>query len=287
MAKAFRISFENFKRWLTNPRIYVLFVLIYLMQDSMMIGSVRRFARDMNIPVAPWIYPFLPSDWYICMLEALGAVFLFCDVPVINKGTPYVFIRSGQRAWINGQILYIITAAFLYQFVFMLTGILLLAPRLELTLNWGKTLGTLAQTNMGYEKHGIGLSGAIVRQLTPIRAMFLSFGIRWMVTTLLGMFLLCINLFLPRICGTILGGLVALLHPLAINFSGTILFFLSPSSWTALQYVNIGGAQELGSVSIFPSLSYIWAVGIGAITILVVICKWGFRKRSIYTLSTL
>ena len=99
MGKAFATCMDNFRRWFASPKIYVVFVLILIMQDSMMIAPIRRFARDMNLGVAPWIYPFLPMDWYICMLEAVGAIFLFCDSPMVNAGTPYLFMRTGRASF--------------------------------------------------------------------------------------------------------------------------------------------------------------------------------------------
>lgn len=286
MGKAFAVCKDNFRRWFSNPKIYVLFILIAIMQDFMMIAPIRSFSRDMAVGIGPWIYPFLPSKWYICMLEALGAVFLFCDAPMVNHGTPYMFVRTGRKAWLGGQIIYIIIAALIYQMMFLLASLLLILPQMEYTLQWGKALGSLALTDMGM-MYGVELSSVFVRQYTPIQAMLLSFSLRWMVTSLFGMLILCMNLFLPRIWGTIIGGVIALLHPTAINASGTALFYFSPSSWTVVDYINLSGANEIRTVSLFPKLSYIWIVGIGMIILLIGVSYYGFRKKSIYSLSTL
>lgn len=286
MGKAFAACKDNFRRWLTNPKLYVTFILIVIMQDYIMIASIRSFAREMDVGIGPWIYPFLPSSWYLCMLEALGSVFLFCDAPMINQGTPYIFVRTGRRAWLGGQILYVVLAALFYQMMFLLASVLLILPQLEFTLQWGKALGSLALTDMGMA-YGAELSPVLVRQYTPIQAMLLSFSLRWMVTTLFGMLILTMNLFLPRIWGTIVGGVLALLHPTAINASGTMPFYFSPSSWTAVDYINLSGAAGIRTVSLFPTLSYIWTAGIGTIVLLIGISCWGFRKKSIYSLSIL
>ena len=79
----------------------------------------------------------------------------------------------------------------------------------------------------------------------------------------------------------------ALLHPTAINASGTVPFYFSPSSWTAVDYINLSGAAGIRTVSLFPTLSYIWTAGIGTIVLLIGISCWGFRKKSIYSLSIL
>lgn len=286
MDKALAICKDNLRRQFTNPKIYVMFILIVIMQDSMKIADIRHFAKEMGMGVAPWIYPFLPSDWYICMLEAIGAIFLFCDLPMVHHGTPYLFVRTGRRAWLGGQILYVFVAAFIYQFMFFASSLLLLLPNMECTLQWGKILGSLALTDMGME-YGIGLSRLIVRQFSPLQATILSFLLRWMVTTLFGMTMLCMNLFLPRIYGTVVGGVIAMLHPTAINASGTFLFYLSPSSWTALDYINLSGANGIQMVSLFPKLSYIWSVGLGIIFLLTAISIYGFRKKSIFSLSAI
>ena len=286
MGKAFATCMDNFRRWFASPKIYVVFILILIMQDSMMIAPIRRFARDMNLGIAPWIYPFLPMDWYICMLEAVGAIFLFCDSPMVNAGTPYLFVRTGRRAWLGGQILYVLLAALAYQILFLLSSVLLVLPQLEFTPHWGKTLGSLAQSNIGYWEYGITLSGSLVRRFTPMQAMALSFSLRWMVTALLGMLLLCMNLFLPRVFGMIAGGAIALLHPTAINASGTFLYYISPASWTALDYVNVSGGSDTSAMALFPDLTYIRITGMAILLALILISFLGFRKKSIYSLST-
>ena len=63
MGKAFAACKDNFRRWLTNPKLYVTFILIVIMQDYIMIASIRSFAREMGVGIGPWIYPFLPSSW--------------------------------------------------------------------------------------------------------------------------------------------------------------------------------------------------------------------------------
>lgn len=286
MAKAMAVCKDNFRRLFSSPKIYVMFILIVIMLDSMMIGAIRSMAEDMDLKIAPWLYPFLPSNAYICMLEALGAVFLLCDVPMVNHGTPYIFVRSGRRAWLVGQIIYVVLAGLLYQLLFLLSSVLLILPRLEFTWHWGKVIGSLALTDIGAE-YGAELSSIFVRQFMPAQAMLISFSLRWMVDVLLGMLILSMNLFLPRILGTIIGGVVALLHPTAINASGTTLFYFSPSSWTVVDYINFSGANGIRTVSLFPKLSYIWTVGPIVIALLIGLSICGFRRKSIYSLSTL
>ena len=60
MGKAFAACKDNFRRWLTNPKLYVTFILIVIMQDYIMIASIRSFAREMGVASGRGFIPFCP-----------------------------------------------------------------------------------------------------------------------------------------------------------------------------------------------------------------------------------
>lgn len=71
-----------------NQRILMIFILVAIFIFSNLQG-VLEFSQDVGIPVTPWAFPHITSD-YICQLVIMaGAVALFCDAPftIVGQGT--------------------------------------------------------------------------------------------------------------------------------------------------------------------------------------------------------
>lgn len=268
MVRPLSVCADNFRRWSTNPKIYVIAVLAILMENSMMVGPVRNFSESVNLPSTPWIYPFLTGDWYIVLLEVFGAILLFCDAPFVNEGTPYILVRAGKNAWFWGQLLYIIIASILYQLYLAIIGVLLLVPNLIWSPDWGKVLGTLAQTEAG-DYLGVKLTESIVRQYTPFTATFLCFALCIIVTIFFGVLIFSVNLTFKSLWGPIIGSILALLMPFSINASGHFMFYYSPASW-----MSIGLLDSTGTTG-YPSIYYPFVIG----TILILLLAYYSFKR--------
>lgn len=280
MGKATAVCLDNLRRWATNPRIFLIALLTLLMEDQMMVGGIRAFSTLVDIAVTPWVYPFLTGDWYIALMELFGAILLFCDAPFMNQGTPYLFIRSGRAPWFMGQVLYIFSASAIYQLFIAAGAALLLLPRLMWSEDWGKVLGTLAQTEQGLTV-GIRLADTVVRDFSPAQAMPLSFLLCWMVTVLFGMVIFAVNLVLPRLWGAVCAAVLALVMPFSINASGRLLQYFSPGSWMCLPLVDFRGTSP------YPSLRYVLAAGWTLIGVLTALSYWRYRKQPVDALPDL
>lgn len=91
------------------------------------------------------------SDDHVVLIASLGALLLFCDAPFIDSEQPYIVLRSGRKKWVAGQIAYIAISSALFTLFLYLLTLLLLLPWLEFSTEWGKAIGTLAQTTTGYD----------------------------------------------------------------------------------------------------------------------------------------
>lgn len=277
MVKAMRVCLDNILRWGANPRIYILCALALLMIKNMMVRSILEFSQKVHVHVAPWVYPFLADDWYISMLIQFGAVLLFCDAPFMNEGTPYLFVRSGRKCWFWGQVLYISVATLLYTVFLALSSALLLIPRLEWNMDWGKVLGTLAHQNA----YDIFISLATQTLYTPIQATLWALTTNWLVVVIIGMIIFTANLFLPRAWGSIIGAMFALLAAVTGNFSGTWMYFISPGCWMRLSNISHTG------FGLYPSLGYIFTAGFLVLTALTCVSYLRFMKHPIETLPNI
>ena len=103
----------------TNQRILMIFILTAIFVFSNFQG-VLDFSRDVGIPVRPWAFPHITSD-YICQLVIMaGAVALFCDAPFNSDIQKYILPRAGHLPWVAGHCMYIIVLSFLYVLMILL-----------------------------------------------------------------------------------------------------------------------------------------------------------------------
>jgi len=177
----------------TNQRILLIFILAAIFVFSNLQG-VLDFSQDVGIPVTPWAFPHITSD-YICQLVIMaGAVALFCDAPFKSEIQKYILPRAGYTAWTVGQCMYIIVLSLLYVLMIFLFSILPLLPKIAFQNGWGKIWGTLARSTVGFQ-YGIPfkIEDYVIGVYTPLQATALSFLLSWGCCVWLGLMTYFLN----------------------------------------------------------------------------------------------
>lgn len=275
-----RIAMNNIRKWQMNPRIYILGLLI-LMFLNIMLAPVRNAATSVNLPVSVWVFPFLLSDYYSLMLIMFGFVLFLCDAPFIDSEQAYLIIRSGKKAWVKGQLLYICLASAVYFLFVFVAGAVLLLPNLSFDAEWGKLLQTLAQTDMNRQFNiSLGVSYKIIRLYNPIVATLASYFMAWLVGVFLGVLLFVLNAYFSRAIGVIVTSGLVLFEIFCLN-SPFIFTYFSPVSWVSLAIL------DTQSISKYPSFVYAVTVTLALIILLSLISFLWIRKKDIKVLPPL
>ena len=271
----------NFRKWRSNANILVI-AAIMLMFALWNNNWINQFCAATGSRVSIWVFPFffvLPS-----MTVVLGCltVLLFCNAPFYDAHTPFVMIRTGKRAWINGQILYIPLASFIYTLFYWVSALLVLLPHLGFSTEWGTVIETLANTDaaakLGIEESGTLFSPRITNTFSAAGATALSFVLCWLVSSFLGMLILAFHVVVGKNTGIIAAGVFIALGYLVyyvgeIHF-GPWLYYLSPVVWANLNAFDLLG-EGLGR----PPLAYAIAALVFAITLLSVIASTVFCSK--------
>lgn len=262
----------------TNQRVLMIFILITIFIFSNLQG-VLEFSRDVNMPVTPWAFPHITSD-YICQLVIMaGAVALFCDAPFNSDIQKYILPRAGRSPWAAGQCMYIIVLSFLYVLMILLISILSLLPNLEFRDGWGKVWGTLARS-MAIRQYGIQfiVDDYLVGAYTPIQATALSFLLSFECCVWLGLLTYFFNYVSGRYVGTFLSAGFVLMDITVANEWLPWFYRISPVTLAQLQALR--GKNSLYQVD----LSYaLWFFGISIVCLIVgciIAPKFhGFRRK--------
>ena len=187
---------------LSSPRIALIFAMVSLFAFSNLQGVID-FSLDIAIPVTPWGFPHLTSD-FICQLVIMaGAVALFCDAPFKSRIETYILPRAGYTAWVSGQCIYIIILSFLYVSTIFIFTILPLLPNITFDKGWGKIWGSLARSMAG-RQYGIPVhvDDYLIGVYKPLQATLLSFLLTWACSIWLGLLTYLLNYVTGKYIGT-------------------------------------------------------------------------------------
>lgn len=262
----------------TNQRILMIFVLTAIFVFSNFQG-VLDFSRDVGIPVRPWAFPHITSD-YICQLVIMaGAVALFCDAPFNNDIQKYILPRAGQLPWAAGNCMYIIFLSFLYVLMILLVSIISLLPNLEFRDGWGKVWGTLARS-MAIRQYGIQFSvfDYLIGAYTPVQATVFSFLLSFECCAWLGLLTYFLNFVTDGYVGTFISAGFVLMDITVANEWLPWFYKISPVTLAQLQALK--GSNSLYQVDLNYAL---WFFGISIVCLLVgcIIAPTfhGFRRK--------
>lgn len=273
------ISFYHFKKWIINPRIYVIFVTIFLYLHSIL-SPIVIFCLNSGYNITPYIFPYMMCQPITVMLIMLGIVLLFCDAPFIGVEQPYIIMRSGRNQWAFGSIVYIFLASIVFFVIIILFSFIILLPVIEFSSGWGKVIGTFAQTSLA-SQHGISFSfsQAIFMNYPPLHAMLLSFSNCCLVAFMLGMIIFILNLKFTRSTGVI-GAVLLILWQMTVTKTWTGFIRYSPVSWVSLSNIDVS------SSSLYPTLQYVHFVLLSLVFIIICLSVWFMQKKDIQVLKS-
>lgn len=187
------VASGNFRQWNKNPRIIITFglafVLCFLLSDKAV-----KFALEYNTTmqlVEAFVWTF--GDANSILLSSLILLLLFADMPFISSATPFILVRTSRRAWLLGQVVYIVLATFIYlAFILVATSVLCMSNSFIGNM-WSETAAILGYSGAG---QAVALP-AFVKTLemsTPYECMATIFLLMLLYTLLMVFIMLVVNL---------------------------------------------------------------------------------------------
>lgn len=271
------VCIQNFRKWATNYRVWVIAILMVIFTQSFT-KEIGDFAELVQIPVSPWIFPFLYNQRYVKLLFFFPLILLFCDAPFLDDNQPYVIARSGRFAWSLGQIAYVVFGSGVYFLFLILCTILLNFPHMMFTMDWGKVIGTLSSTDAA-SQIGVktAISSHIIRYFTPLSAMWFTWLLSWLSGVFLGLVIYVVNTVTKtRVMGVLAASFFLVLDAVVLGFPGWMHF--SPVSWSNLDFIDIGG------ITSYPNITYVFSAYGVLICVLIVLAVWASRRQPIEVL---
>ena len=267
---------QNFRKWRTDYRIWTIAALMLIM-TAIYIDDMRAIAAEIEEKVPIWTFPFLYSQFHTKLIFTLPVILLFCGAPFVDENQTFVIMRSGRTKWLCGQLLYIVITSALYYLFLLVATLLMTVFTGELSLEWGKTLPTIANTGIVHiaGRPFVSVSSFVLTYFSPIQAVWFTFILSWLSAILLGAVLfMCNYLTRTRIVGMSISSALVVLAAVARTGEMPRLLWVSPVSWNTLESVDVGG------LTLSPPFYYCIGVYCGLILLLfTAVFIFGKRKN--------
>lgn len=233
--KMLRTTRVNLLQWINNPK-YIAVLLYMVLYMYQIIGNIGGYARELDIPIHPWIFPFLMRNGNIICPLMLGFVLLIADAPFRNHQQQFVLLRTGKRVWMSGQILYLLLLSFTFAVLLFLLSVIYTLPETKFSFEWGSFLTTIAISGLPGQYGTIDTSYSVIRNATPLEVSLWSATSLALVCFLLGMIMLLCNLWIRQGVGASIISAVVIMPMLTQYFQNTpyiyrYLTWISPMNW--------------------------------------------------------
>ena len=187
------VTVYNFRKWHKNPRIYITFILAFILcflLSDKAVQFARLYETSMQI-VEPFVWTF--GDANSILLSSLLLLLLFADMPFIDSSTPFFLMRIDRKTWVLGQCVYVILSTFIY-----LVFILLSTSLVCMTQSFGGNMWSETAAILGYSGIGQNVAlPALVKTLEmsqPYDCMFTIFALMMLYTLVMALIMLLMNL---------------------------------------------------------------------------------------------
>ena len=144
-----KIARYNFSGWRKNPRIWIAFILTfvmcYLLTDKAMQFSIEH-ASILQV-LEPFVWTF--GDNNSILLSSLLLLLLLSDMPYLSAGTPFYLMRTDRKTWITGQVMYTMATVFLYMAFILAASALLCMSNAFSGNKWSQTAAILGYSGDG------------------------------------------------------------------------------------------------------------------------------------------
>lgn len=214
--------------WRSDRRVHAAFLL----GIALCITPVSRYmayARVMGSAVPIW-EPFIYMGSTVPCLTGtfLGVLLLMSDAPFLCERSPYEILRTGKRAWIAANILYVFISCLLYMMAILAVTMLISCTAGSITLDnhWSAAMETLAEKQPDFAVITYKIKFAYpewINSVSPVTALLQTLLYNGLYMAVISLCIFCVNLRSHINCGWLVGAAVHVVG-YVIYANGPLLF---------------------------------------------------------------
>lgn len=254
--KAIKIAQNDCICLVTELRFKLCILLVFLF-TNFILEEVNDFAFKTGYSISVWLLPFILNQRFMRVILYSLFLFLICEVPFMNQNNNQMFllIRSGKFSFFMGKILFLFFISIFYSILLCISSIVCIIRHLELTMNWGKVLGTLSLTDAssGFD-HSLQFNSQFILKYIPQSMYLTSFILFTFACFTLGMLVYVLNILTSnRLLGNLIATILILFDFLLVtDIVYEKLIYISPLTWS-----NTAKIDLYENLTVYPSLFYV------------------------------
>lgn len=243
----------NIKKWFTNPRIYILglimgLVLICYSYDYYKVSS--EIGYGVNI-LGLFVSVYGGAPGFTRIMTLFGSVLLFCDAPFMDENQQFVYLRLGRKRWVAGTIIYVFVASFIYTLYLILALALGVLPNIGISAEWGE-LFEVTSINSGVTKAGI--TQKVLMDYSVLTSFLYMFDAVFLSCVIIGLVMYIVALFAKKGECILVGCGIIIIEGVGLYFTeniSNILFHVSPLSLMQIWCLDDGSGN-----SYYPDMNF-------------------------------
>ena len=236
----------NIKKWFTNPRIYILglimgLVLICYSYDYYKVSS--EIGYGVNI-LGLFVSVYGGAPGFTRIMTLFGSVLLFCDAPFMDENQQFVYLRLGRKRWVAGTIIYVFVASFIYTLYLILALALGVLPNIGISAEWGE-LFEVTSINSGIIKAGI--TQKVLMDYSVLTSFLYMFDAVFLSCVIIGLVMYIVALFAKKGECILVGCGIIIIEGVGLYFTeniSNILFHVSPLSLMQIWCLDDGSGNN-------------------------------------------
>lgn len=271
------------RREFGSPKLWLVLVMmvVFSFYNYSPLCTVAEFYQ---VPVTPWVYPFFLSFPTMLVVNSGLCLLLFSDVGETDGYTELMIARAGRRAYITGQLLWVLLMSFLYAAALWALSILFILPEMNWDWDWGVLLHTLAESSGQVQAQtGVSLSIIVPQEtlalFTPLQATVMSLLCVWLAAAFTGVLICFFRVYVSRSAGIFAAGIFVCMTVFSVSIGvltfGYWLQYLSPLSWASFLCIDWYYS------GITPSPVYVFSVWLIGIAGMGICSVWKFDRRDL------
>ena len=277
MKASLRMALAEYKRWLFNPRILILFMLLVYSRESigkLMCNQAVEMNCNLNI-FEPYIG--LCNSYIAVLIVPVFFLVMMSDFPVMEGSYMWSVLRMGKKNWIFSQIFFCVMSSFTIEIFLFISSVLSCLGHIGFSSGWSDVV---TKYYISFpEKAGIYVNsliqGDIYNQMTSARAFLLTISLTILSMVMYGVILMCGKIYGKRYLAYVI--CVGLIGIGAIGkYLGTGVQWLLPASNCAVSghYMEYVRESQV-------SFTYSYVYFIVVILLITVISYLGMKRRNI------
>ena len=258
----------NIKKWFTNPRIYILglimgLVLICYSYDYYKVSS--EIGYGVNI-LGLFVSVYGGAPGFTRIMTLFGSVLLFCDAPFMDENQQFVYLRLGRKKWVTGTLIYVFVTSFIYTLYLILALALGVLPNIGISAEWGE-LFEVTSINSGIIKAGI--TQKVLMDYSVLTSFLYMFDAVFLSCVIIGLVMYIVALFAKKGECILVGCGIIIIEGVGLYFTeniSNILFHVSPLSLMQIWCLDDGSGN-----SYYPDMNFgiVFYVGLTIVLLLI------------------